>query len=104
MAYTLIEKDNEYYVNNILIDRDTEEEVGWEIRHLGDFIDNLIGWISEATKDKELMKSDLKYLMKIEEEDTYILSSTVTNSYVSLSKDPNNYNRIMGELIDQSKI
>jgi len=45
-----------------------------------DFINELIRWISEANKDKELMKSDLKMLMDIDDE--YILSSNSTNSYL----------------------
>jgi len=57
-----------------------EELHEFYITHKDSFIDELINWISEATKDKELMKQDLKELMTWKDE--YILSSNSTNHYL----------------------
>jgi len=57
-----------------------EELFEYTITHRESFIDELTRWISEATKDKELMKSNLKMLMEVEDE--YILSSVSTNAYL----------------------
>ena len=69
-------------INGITINEKIREEDLHEYYILDreDFIDELIRWISEATKDKELMKDDLKMLLSVE--DDYILSSNSTNSYL----------------------
>ena len=68
-------------INGIVInDKIREEDLHeYYITHRESFIDELIGWISEARNDKQLMKDDLKMLMSVEDE--YILSSNSTNSY-----------------------
>ena len=69
-------------INGIkLNDKIREEELHeFYIIHRDSFIDELIGWISEATRDKELMKSDLKMLMSWNDE--YILTSHLTNHFI----------------------
>lgn len=58
-----------------------EELFGYTIIKREDFIETLIGWISECkTHDKELMKADLEMLMDTDEE--YMFSSVSTNEYV----------------------
>ena len=54
--------------------------VGYCIEDRDDLVDRLIDWISEATKDKEVMKDDLKMLMK--RSDLYLFSSISTNEYI----------------------
>jgi len=78
MEYTLGDNTINGVELNEKIYQDSLHEYG--IAYRKDFIDELICWISEASKDKELMKSDLKMLMGIEDE--YILSSNSTNSYL----------------------
>jgi len=67
-------------INGVEIDSDTFEKVGYGIRDREDLIENLIMWISEGNKCKELMKQDLKMLMNRTEE--YLLDSVSTNEYV----------------------
>ena len=57
-----------------------KEKVDYVIVEREDQIDHLIDWISEAPKDKQIMKEDLKYLMSFNDE--YILSSITTNEYI----------------------
>lgn len=64
-----------------------------------DFIDELINWISEATSDKQLMKDDLKMLMKLKDE--YIFSSNSTNSYIHEFSE--NFNETCEELLELNK-
>jgi len=73
-----------------------EELFEYEIRNRQDFIDNLILWISEATKDKLIMKQDLKMLMNLE--DDYILSSISTNDYIHINY--NKFNSTVSELLE----
>jgi hypothetical protein len=64
-----------------LDDKIREEELHeYSIIDRKDFLEELMRWIGEANKDKELMKQDLEMLM--EWEDDYILSSNSTNSYI----------------------
>ena len=80
--YYILDDDNiRNYINN---DWETEE-CKWVIADREDLIDRLINRISETNSDKELMKVDLKYLIKLE--DQYIFSSTTTNEYVAKSDD-----------------
>ena len=70
-------------INGITINERIQQEelFDYQIRHRESFIDELINWISEArSTDKELMKADLKMLMKVK--DDYILSSISTNDYL----------------------
>ena len=78
MKYTLGDDS----INGIKINEKirNEELHEFSIVHRESFIDELIRWISEASKDKELMKQDLKMLMMLEDE--YILSSNSTNDYI----------------------
>lgn len=94
--------------NNIEIDgieiNDTifqEELVDWNVCDLEDFIENLICWISEATKDKILMKNDLKYLITLN--DDYIFSSVSTNDYIAQSDNLDEYNLICDEILALNK-
>ncbi len=80
--YVITECNSDYYINGIKIDDDifSDEKVEYRIEDREDFIDTLIRWISEATTDKELMKTDLKMLIQLE--DRFILSSMSTNDYL----------------------
>lgn len=67
-------------------------------------IDNLITWIYEADgmgPDAALMKEDLQTLMGWEDE--YILTSTSTNSYLSPSLDPDEYEEQCNAIIAQNQ-
>jgi hypothetical protein len=84
-------------INGVLLnDKIRNEELHeFYIIHRESFIDDLIQWISEATKDKELMKEDLKTLINWKDE--YILTSNSTNHYIGVkSKD---YNKTCEELL-----
>ena len=85
-------------INGIAISEKIRHEDLYEfnIIHRESFIDELIRWISEASKDKEVMKVDLKYLFTVEDE--YIFSSVSTNEYVC--KLDNNFNEICEGLLE----
>jgi hypothetical protein len=85
-------------INNIQIAEKIREEDLFEycIINRESFIEELIGWISEATKDKHLMISDLKLLMNISDE--YIFSSISTNHYIY--KGCSNFNSTCKELLE----
>lgn len=55
---------------------------GYRIIKREDMINNIIGYISEATHDKELMKEDLKMLLLWECE--LIYSSEDANEYLEI--------------------
>ncbi len=84
MKYTITQDSNyNYCINGVKINDKvfSEERVYYRIEDREDFIDTLIGWISETKgNDKDLMKDDLKMLMNID--DRYILSSISTNHYL----------------------
>jgi hypothetical protein len=85
-------------INGIKInDKIREEELHeFSIIHRDSFLDELIGWISEASKDKELMKQDLKVLMSWNDE--YILTSNITNHYIGI--DSSDYEETCAELLE----
>jgi len=60
-----------------------------------EFINTLIGWIGEATQDKELMKQDLFMLQ--EWDDEYIFSSISTNEYIR--QGDSNFNELCENLL-----
>lgn len=81
--YTITEGSENFFINGILIPNEIfdEEKIDFRIVDRESFIDDLINWISECkNNDKELMKSDLKDLIKIDDE--FILSSIETNHYL----------------------
>ena len=73
-----------------------EELHKFSIVHRDSFVDELIRWISEASKDKELMKADLKELMTWEDE--YILISNSTNHY--MGENSSGFNETCKELLE----
>lgn len=105
-----IVNDN-YYVHdskekrNVLINSDIfqNELFDYSIVDRSDLIDNLIMWISECgidrNHDKELMKTDLKYLMDVK--DDYIFSAFSTNEYIV--SDDDNFEETCRELIALNK-
>ncbi|MGL5713282.1 MAG: hypothetical protein ACRCX2_09705 [Paraclostridium sp.] len=81
--YKITKSNFNYYINGVRINDDifSDEKVDYRIENREDFIDTLIDWLSEAEgSNRELMKQDLKMLMKVK--DTYILSSISTNEYL----------------------
>ena len=96
--------DEELWINH-KIDNDIEtEECEWVIEDREEFIDNLIDRISKtkSNSDKELMKVDLKYLMKLD--DDYIFSSTTTNEYVAKSDNETDFNNLCKDFIYYKQI
>ena len=70
------------YINETIFQ---DELSDYEIRDREDLIDSLITRISEWSKDKDIMKSDLKLLMNMDEE--LILSCISTNDYADSKTD-----------------
>lgn len=85
-------------INGIKINQEIfdNELFEYRIEHRESFIDELTRWISEATKDKELMKTDLKMLLKWKDE--YIFSSISTNEYIR-QKD-SNFDELCKQLLE----
>jgi len=98
-----INDEGQIELNGEIIDESifNEERVDYSLRERDDFIDTLIDWISEATKDKEIMKSDLRYLMKLNDE--YIWSSILTNKYIAKSDNREEFNNICKEVLKLNK-
>lgn len=69
-------------INGVSLDEKIRDEDMHEyyITHRESFLEELMRWIGEANKDKELMKQDLEMLMGWDDE--YILTSNSTNSYL----------------------
>ena len=92
MIYNITEQGDNFFINGVEIPNEIfeQEKVDFKIVDRESFIDDLINWISECkNSDKELMKSDLKDLIKIDDE--FILSSIDTNYYLhSNSEEFNN--------------
>ena len=81
--YQITVKAENFLINGVLIPNDIfeQEKTDFKIVDREDFLDELIHWISEAKgSDKDLMKTDLKELMNID--DKFILSSIDTNYYL----------------------
>jgi hypothetical protein len=86
------------YMEKIIIDNDKyTEECRWVIEDKEDLVDRLITRISESNKDREIMKTDLKYLMKLE--DMYIFSSTDTNEYIAKSDNEKRFSELCQDFI-----
>lgn len=95
--------DKWFNINNISLNEKIyqEEMSEYEPRDREDFIDNLIDLISEATRDKDIMKEDLKYLISLDDE--IIFSSISTNDYVAYYDNPDKFNSICENLIKLTK-
>lgn len=92
MNYNITEQGDNFFINGIEIPNEIfeQEKTDFKIVDRENFIDDLINWISECkNSDRDLMKSDLKDLIKIDDE--FILSSIDTNYYLhSNSEEFNN--------------
>lgn len=100
----IIKKMNRFYsINGIDIKEEIHHEglSDYQIRNISDYIDDLIDWISEATDDKETMKDDLKYLIKLDDE--FMFSSIRTNEYICFSDNEEKFNELCLEFIELSK-
>jgi len=73
----LIKGSNEVTIEDKVYEQDLFE---YGIVNREDLLEELMGWISEDSKDKLLMMEDLKMLMKVP--DDYIFSSGRTNEYI----------------------
>ena len=98
--FKIKEIDNEIYIGDQLITDEAQEETGWEIRDLQEFIYNLINLTAEADRDRQIMTSDLKYLIRFADEhiDEFILSSNSTNEYILYSQNPIQFHEKIEEL------
>jgi hypothetical protein len=69
-------------INGFMINERIRNEDLFEyyIVHRESLIEDLCRWIAESSRDKELMKTDLKMLIGLEDE--YILSNINTNEYL----------------------
>lgn len=83
-------------LNEKIRDEDMHE---YYITHRESFLEELMIWIGEASKDKELMKQDLEMLMQWDDE--YILSSNLTNSY--LGQGDSDFDTACQELLEINK-
>ena len=86
-------------INNVIFQA---EKVDYDYRDRKDFIDNLCDWIGETSgNDRELMKEDLIYLSSLDDE--YIFNSIVTNEYIALSDNKDNFNSICDDILAEHK-
>ena len=98
-----INEEGQYLVNDIVINEKIFNEELFEYRIVDreDLIDNLIDWISEAPRDKEIMKEDLRYLMDLK--DDFIFSSISTNEYIARSDNEDEFDDLCSELLELNK-
>lgn len=103
MKYTITEHNGIYSINQTEINETifNQELFNYSIVDRDDFIDDLIRWINEADRDRELMKDDLKYLMGCD--DIYLFSSIETNEYVLESDNEEEFNSLCEELLELNK-
>ena len=96
-------KENGVYIEEVKIKESIfqEEKVDWSLREREDLIDNLIDWISEATKDKLVMIEDLRYLISLKDE--YIFSNISTNKYIAISDNKEEFDNICQEILELNK-
>jgi len=95
-SFFIIDENN----NQIEIDNDLEiDECEWRIEDRENLIDILIWriWETRMESDKYLMKEDLKYLIKLN--DQYIFSSITTNMYIAKSDNETEFNNICKDFI-----
>lgn len=94
LKYTLTENA----INGIILKDEIREEDlhEYHIVNRDSLIDELIIWITEATKNKDVMKDDLRELMSWNYE--YILSSNMINSY--LGEDSIGFDDACKELLE----
>lgn len=66
MTHTIKKTGRFYSIDGINIKEHIHKKglSDYQITNINDFIDDLIDWIGEATRDKEITKQDLKYLIK----------------------------------------
>lgn len=99
MEYTLRERGIQIIGGDLkIIDEKIFDEELFEYRIVDreELIDDLIRWISENSRDKELMKEDLKMLMQWS--DDYIFSSISTNDYIG--EHSSNFEETCEQLIE----
>ena len=98
-----INNEGQILINKVVINEEIffGEKYNYTLRNREDFIDTLIDWISETDRDKEIMKNDLKYLMKLNDE--YIWSSISTNLYIAESDCPKSFNKICEDILKLNK-
>ncbi len=100
-------KENGVCINTILINEKIFQEEMHEFAPIEreDQIDHLIDWISECgadkEKDKNLMKEDLKYLIKLTDE--YVFSSISTNEFIAKSDNEERFNLICKDILKLSE-
>ena len=83
---TIERTDEGVLINGCLVDESLESESWFRLVEREEVINDLITWIGECkNSDFDLMKQDLKML--IDWTDDWILSSTFTNEYLSISYD-----------------
>lgn len=92
-------KDQNFSEKTLIDNDDENENILYQIVEREDLVNNLIDWISEtnSSSDKEMMKEDLKYLMKLP--DLYIFSSLSTNEYIAKSDSEKEFNDICADFI-----
>ena len=92
-----------YSIDGIKIKEEIHQEglSDYQITNVADFIEDLIDWIGEATRDKEIMKQDLKYLINLDDE--FMFSSIQTNEYICFSDNQEKFNELCLEFIELSK-
>lgn len=100
-GFYIIEDEN--FAEKIKVNLEKEvEECQWTIEEREDLIDRLIDWIWEThNSDKEIMKTDLKYLIMLP--DKYIFSSETTNEYVAKSDNEKQFNELCYDFITYKK-
>jgi hypothetical protein len=100
-----LDSEYDYEIDGVIIKNKVfnEELFDYRIEDRNDLIDNLIGWISESTKenDKALMKDDLRYLMRLTDE--YVLSSIKTNEFIAKSDNEKEFNDLCFDLLKLNK-
>ncbi len=79
-----------------------EEIVSWRVEDIDRFIDDLINWTAEATRDREMMKEDLRKLMATTDE--CMFSSIMANEYILKEWDEELFEKIGREIIEANNL
>lgn len=97
-------KDGRVVVDFVLIKEKIFETelINYRLVEREQMIDDLIMWLSECkNNDKFAMRTDLKYLIGLDDE--YIFSSIITNEYIAESDNPERWEEICKEILKLNK-
>ena len=105
--YTLLSNgDGSFSINDVVINQKVfyAELVNYRVANKNDLIESIQEYTKEANEsDLVLMRDDIAYLQSIPT-DELCFSSILTNEYIFFSEQPDRFNEICEEILDENSI